>query len=130
LKFSIMMGDVEGRKPDLGIVEWFRLGEYDHVKRVLYDLQALGITKMRTGISWADWHVEGSEKWFDWLLPELNKCVEILPCFLYTPPSLGEKPKISSPPKDLKAYADFLDVMITRYGDFFHWVELWNEPTM
>src|SRR5690606_12945851 len=34
----------------------------------------------------------------------------------------------SAPPKYLKAYADFIDVMITRYGKYFEWVELWNEP--
>src|SRR5699024_8691689 len=33
-----------------------------------------------------------------------------------------------SPPKNLKDYADFIDVMITEYGEYFDWVELWNEP--
>jgi CDP-paratose 2-epimerase len=28
-------------------------------------------------------------------------------------------------PKD---YADFLDVVITRFGNFFEWMELWNRP--
>lgn len=41
---------------------------------------------------------------------------------------MGISPKISSPPKDLKAYADTLDELITRYGEYFEYIELWNEP--
>jgi CDP-paratose 2-epimerase len=118
----------DNNNPSVGIVEWFRPGEYDRVRQVIKDLNQLGIKKLRTGISWADWYVEGTDKWLDWLLPELNKSVEILPCFLYTPPSIGIVAKASSPPIDLKAYADFIDIMITRYGKYFEWVELWNEP--
>ena len=114
--------------PTLGILEWFRPGEYDEVRNAVNDLKKLGITHLRTGISWADWYVEGTEEWYNWLFPELEKHVEILPCFLYTPPSLGEMAKTSAPPKDLKAYADFIDLMITKYGQYFEWVELWNEP--
>lgn len=114
--------------PTVGILEWFRPGEYEEVRNAIADFQNLGIKHLRTGISWADWYVEGTEEWYDWLFAELDKHVEILPCFLYTPPSLGEMPKTSAPPKDLKAYADFIDVMITKYGKYFEWVELWNEP--
>lgn len=112
----------------IGILEWFRPGEYDRVEESLKDLKTLGITHLRTGISWADWYVEGTEKWYDWLFKTLSKEVEILPCVLYTPPSIGEEAKTSSPPKDLKAFADFIDIIITRYDKYFEWIELWNEP--
>ena len=112
----------------VGILEWFRPGEYDEVKNTIADLNKLGIKHLRTGISWADWYVDGTEEWYDWLFAELDKHVEILPCFLYTPPSIGEMEKTSAPPKDLKAYADFIDAMINKYGQYFEWVELWNEP--
>lgn len=115
-------------KPVIGILEWFRPGEYKEVKEAISDFKKLGITHLRTGISWADWYVEGTEEWYDWLFEELDPHVEILPCFLYTPPSIGEMAKTSAPPKDLKAYADFIDIMITKYGKYFDWVELWNEP--
>ena len=114
--------------PKIGILEWFRPGEHEQVEQSLEDLKKLGITKLRTGISWADWYHEGTPEWYDWLFKTLSAEVEVLPCFLYTPPSLGEVAKTSSPPKYLKSYADFIDVMITRYGDHFEWVELWNEP--
>ena len=57
------------------------------------------------------------EAWYAWLLPRLAQEVNVLPCFVYTPPRWGVVPKTSSPPRDLKWYADFLDVMITRFGD-------------
>ncbi|HEY0092621.1 MAG TPA: SDR family NAD(P)-dependent oxidoreductase, partial [Flavobacterium sp.] len=114
--------------PEIGILEWFRPGQYDEVKQALKDFKKLGIKHLRTGVSWAEWHVEGNPEWYDWLFPTLCEQVEVLPCFLYTPPSFGETYKVSAPPKNLKSYADFMDVMITRYGEYFEWVELWNEP--
>ena len=121
---------ISNNKPlaTVGILEWFRPREYEEVKNTLDDLKNLGIKHLRTGISWADWYVDGTEEWYDWLFAELDKHVEILPCFLYTPPSIGEMEKTSAPPKDLKSYADFIDTMINKYGQYFEWVELWNEP--
>ena len=115
-------------KPTIGILEWFRPGEYDRVERVLADLKLIGVQELRTGVSWADWHTLAGQEWYNWLLPRLSREVNLLPCFLYTPPSLGIVPKISAPPREPKAYADFLDEMITRFGKYFEWVELWNEP--
>lgn len=112
----------------LGILEWLRPGEYEHAEETLQLLREIGVTCLRTGISWADWHAEGGKEWFDWLIPRLAREVELLPCFTYTPPSLGIEAKTSSPPRKPKDYADFIDLMITGYGNHFEWVELWNEP--
>ena len=114
--------------PVVGLVEWFRVGEYERVDKVLADLKELGVTELRTGVSWADYYTPEGKSWYDWLIPTLAKEVNVLPCFLYTPPSIGEKKRTSAPPKDRKAYADFLDVFITDMGEHFEWVELWNEP--
>ncbi len=115
-------------QPIVGILEWFRPGEHSRVAQVLADLHTLGVTELRTGVSWADWHTAEGQKWYDWLLPELASRVNVLPCFLYTPPSLGLAPKTSSPPAEPKRYADFIDQMIERFGRHFEWVEFWNEP--
>ncbi|HEY9892204.1 MAG TPA: GDP-mannose 4,6-dehydratase [Candidatus Sericytochromatia bacterium] len=112
----------------IGILEWFRLGEYQRVEQVLKDLKTLGVTHLRTGVSWADCHTASGQEWYAWLLPRLAQEVDILPCFLYTPPSLGIVPRTAAPPREAKAYADFIDEMITRFGDYFEWIELWNEP--
>ena len=113
-----------------GLVEWFRPGEYERVERVLEKAVALNIQEIRTGICWADWYTSEGDGWYAWLLPRLAAQVRVLPCFLYTPPSLGIAPKFSSPPRTPKAYADFLDVMITRFGNIFEWMELWNRPDL
>jgi CDP-paratose 2-epimerase len=112
----------------MGVVEYFRPGEYDRVEQVLDDMDQVGIRRLRTQFSWADWHTDEGAAWYDWLMPHLAKRVELLPCFSYTPPSLGMTPTTASPPREPKAYADFLDQIITRLGRHFEWVELWNEP--
>lgn len=112
----------------VGVVEWFRPGEHDRVEQALTRLAAIGVQRLRTGVSWADYHRDGGAAWYDWLLPRLARDVEVLPCFTYTPPSLGVEAKASSPPRDPKAYADFLDLVVGRHGRAFEWVELWNEP--
>jgi CDP-paratose 2-epimerase len=118
----------ERKRPQAGILEWFRPGEYEAVEKAIADIKKLGIKNIRTGISWADWHTPEGSEWYDWMIPRIAGELELLPCFLYTPPSMGIKPKTASPPVYPKAYADFIDVMITKYGIYFEWVELWNEP--
>jgi CDP-paratose 2-epimerase len=117
-----------GSRPVLGILEWLRPGEEERVERLLVDLKTIGVTELRTGISWADWHTQRGEKWYDWLLPRLARELNVLPCFHYTPPCLGIAPSECSPPRNPKQYADFLDVFISRFDEFFEWVELWNKP--
>ena len=112
----------------VGLVEWFRPGEHDRVERALVHLRRLGVTHLRTGVSWADWAAPGGQEWYDWLLPRLHGDVELLPCFHYTPPSLGVEPRISAPPRDLSAFAAFLHQMLRTNGSTFEHVELWNEP--
>jgi CDP-paratose 2-epimerase len=114
--------------PILGVLEWFEPNEHERVERVLAGLRELGIEHLRTGLSWAGWHVDGGRQWYDWLLPRLASEVEVLPCIGYTPPSLGLVPRSSSPPRRPRDYADFVDTALTRYGRHFEAVELWNEP--
>jgi CDP-paratose 2-epimerase len=128
IKRDVYANKAKGRPEVIGVVEWFRVGEYELVEKTLDLLKTLSFNELRTGISWADYHQQDGKKWFEWLFPTLAKKVNLLPCFLYTPPSIGISPKISSPPKKPKDYADFLDVIVTRYGKYFEWVELWNEP--
>ncbi len=111
-----------------GILEWFHMNDKDHVEKTIKDIKKLGIKELRTGLSWADFHTPEGEKWYDWLIPYLGQHVKILPCILYTPPSIGVEPKTSSPPRDQKMYADFVDLVINKYGEYFDYIELWNEP--
>jgi CDP-paratose 2-epimerase len=114
--------------PETGILEWFHINDYSFVEETLNALKELGVEHLRTGISWADYFTEDGEQWYDWLIPYLSDHFTILPCFLYTPPSIGIEEKVSSPPKNPKDYADFIDLILKRHGQHFEYVELWNEP--
>jgi CDP-paratose 2-epimerase len=111
-----------------GFVEWFRPGEHDRAEQALAGIRAAGATMLRTHLSWAEYHTEGGETWYDWLLPRLGREIDLLPCVHYTPPSLSRTGRASGPPHDLKSYADFIDHVLTRHGRHFTHVELWNEP--
>ncbi|MFN7997253.1 MAG: SDR family NAD(P)-dependent oxidoreductase [Bryobacteraceae bacterium] len=113
---------------EVGIVEWFRPGDYERVETVIEDLRGLGVRHLRTAVCWAEWYTSEGDGWYAWLLPRLAKDLTVLPCVLYTPPSLGVVPKFSSPPQTPKTYADFIDVLITRFGEYFDWIEFWNHP--
>ena len=118
----------EGLPAHFGMVEWFRPGEHQRVERVLADMKVIGSGSLRTGISWADWYTSGGRDWYRWLIPRLACEVELLPCVLYTPPSIGIEAKTSSPPRRPRDYADFIDLFITEFGTHFEYLELWNEP--
>jgi CDP-paratose 2-epimerase len=115
-------------QPGFGLTEWLRPGDYERVEILIEKAKTLNITHLRTGIFWSDWYTSEGDGWYAWMLPRLARQFNLLPCFLHTPPSLGIAPKFSSPPRSPKAYADFIDVMITRFGDLFDWLELWNHP--
>jgi CDP-paratose 2-epimerase len=111
-----------------GFVEWFRPGDRRHAEDVLAGLGTSGATWLRTHLSWAEYHAPGGAEWFDWLIPRLAARLELLPCIHYTPPSLSRTGRSSGAPRRLKDFADFVDVILTRYGGHFGHVELWNEP--
>jgi CDP-paratose 2-epimerase len=114
--------------PETGILEWFHLNDYRYVEETVNALKDLGVDHLRTGISWADYFTPDGEQWYDWLIPYLSDHFTLLPCFLYTPPSIGIEEKVSAPPKNPKDFADFIDLILKRHGQHFEYVELWNEP--
>ena len=64
--------------PLVGLGQWFRRGEHDRVERALADLRTLGVHRLRTGLSWADWCAPDGEQWFEWFVPKLAAQVEDL----------------------------------------------------
>src|SRR5690554_4874300 len=98
--------------PEVGIVEWFHLNDYNHVKSAVNALKSLNVKHLRTGMSWADFFTEDGQAWYDWLIPYLSQHFTVLPCILYTPPSIALEPKASAPPRNPKDFADFTDTVI------------------
>ena len=117
------------RQPVVGLVEWFSPGEYARVEQVLADLKALGVKELRTGISWSDYNTPENKEWYNWLMPRLAEEVNLLPCFLSTPPTLGLKARAFSVLVNTQAFINFLELFITNLGAHFEWIELWIDPS-
>lgn len=112
-----------------GVCQWFHYEDRAGVDQALELIAELGVRHLRTGISWADYLRPGGKNWYDWQMDRLRQSgVEILLSVWHTPPSLGEQPACNAPPRRLRDYADFIDTIITEYGDAWHHLELWNEP--
>lgn len=113
----------------IGVCQWFHYEAHEDLERCVELLQELGVRHLRTGISWADFHRPGGRAWYDWQMATLKQAgLEILLSVWHTPPSLSEGGICASPPRDLNAYAAFIDFVIDLYGDDFQELELWNEP--
>jgi CDP-paratose 2-epimerase len=113
---------------ELGLVQWFPYGDLRLVRRTAATLERLGVRRLRTILSWADWCRHDGPAWLRLVLDELEG-LDVLPVLHSTPPSFGEKPYTSSVPRDLGAYAYFVRVMCEEHGGRFTHVQLWNEPT-
>jgi CDP-paratose 2-epimerase len=136
-----MGASISGRQPEqrlaackttplrerFGICQWFHFNDHETLHRSVDLLHELGIRHLRTGISWADHHRPKARDWYHTLFEELRD-FELLVSVWHTPPSLSRGGHCASPPKRLLDYADFIDQVITDYGDSFHALELWNEP--
>jgi beta-xylosidase len=104
---------IEHFEPRLGICQWFHFE--DHRLDFAVDwLKRLGVRRLRTGLSWADWHRPNAAAWFDRQMAALADFdVTVTLCF--TPPSRGINAHHTSPPLDPQEFADFAETMVRRY---------------
>lgn len=113
----------------LGLCQWFHFEDRAAVERTLELAEDLGLRHLRTGISWADYLRPGGPSWYDWQMEQLHRAgLEVLLSVWHTPPSLSEDGTCAGPPRRLRDYADFIDLLISRHGGQFAELELWNEP--
>lgn len=99
--------------PDLGICQWFHFEDHrldDAVRR----LKELGVRCVRTGVSWADSFRPNAEAWFDRQMRALGSFDTTI-TFCFTPEHLGLAPNHTSPPGDIREFADFCARMTRRY---------------
>ncbi len=113
----------------IGLCQWFHYEAHQDVLRTIDLLHDLGVKHLRTGISWADYLRPGGKAWYDWQMKTLAEAdLHTLLSVWHVPPSLAEAADCAAPPRRLRDYADFIDLLINRYGDQFAELELWNEP--
>ena len=100
--------------PQLGIMQWFHFNDHrlDDAVRWMKDL---GVTHLRTGLSWADSYRPGWEDWFDRQMEALEP-FETTVTFCFTPDCQGSSGHHTCPPTHPEAFADFCGRMIERYA--------------
>jgi beta-xylosidase len=100
--------------PDLGLCQWFHFEDHrlDDAVRLFREL---GVTHVRTGLSWADRFRPDALDWFDRQMRALDEFA-VTATFCFTPEHLGISPHHTSPPRQVEQYADFCVEMVHRYA--------------
>jgi beta-xylosidase len=99
---------------DIGLMQWFHFNDHRLDSAVRW-LKELGVTQLRTGLSWADSFRDGALDWFDRQMEALAD-FDVTVTFCFTPEHLGIAPHHTSPPHDPRQFADFCAAMIERYA--------------
>ncbi len=100
--------------PRLGICQWVHFQDEARLEGTAEWLRRLGVRRVRTGLSWAEWHMPGAEAWFDRIVETLAP-FELMITLCFTPPSLGLRPHHTSPPRDIGEFARFAGWVAERY---------------
>ena len=100
--------------PDLGVCQWFHF-EDPRLEAGVRWLKELGVTELRTGLSWADSQREHALAWFDRQMAALEDFAVTL-TFCFTPESCGKRPHHTSPPTCPDQFAEFCAAMVRRYA--------------
>lgn len=99
--------------PEFGICQWFHFEDHRLEEAVAW-LRKLGVKRLRTGLSWADYLRPDAERWFDRLMKALDE-FDLTLTFCFTPEERGIQPHHTSPPQVIEEYADFCAEMTRRY---------------
>jgi len=100
--------------PEFGLVQWFHFEDHRLDDAVAW-LKRLGVTHLRTGLSWADSFRPNALDWFDRQMRALED-FDVTVTFCFTPEHRGLAPHHTSPPQVPEEFAQFCTQMIERYG--------------
>jgi beta-xylosidase len=100
--------------PDLGLCQWFHFEDHRLDDAVAW-MKRLGVTYLRTGLSWADSFRPNAFAWFDRQMEALEP-FEVTVTFCFTPAHRGIQPHHTSAPRVKEEFAEFCARMIRRYG--------------
>jgi beta-xylosidase len=100
--------------PDLGLCQWFHFEDHRLDDAVAW-MKRLGVTYLRTGLSWADSFRPNALRWFDRQMEALDP-FDVTVTFCFTPAHRGIQPHHTSAPQVKEEFAEFCASMIRRYG--------------
>lgn len=98
----------------LGLMQWFHYQDHRLDEAVAW-FRRLGVTEVRTGLSWADSFRPDAIGWFDRQMEALDE-FNVTVTFCFTPEHEGIAPHHTSPPREPQRFADFCAWMIERYA--------------
>ncbi len=100
--------------PAMGLVQWFHF-EDPRLDEAVSWMKRLGVTYLRTGLSWADSFRPNALDWFDRQMEALAD-FDVTLTFCFTPEHRGLMPHHTSPPLVPDEFAQFCKAMIERYA--------------
>ena len=100
--------------PDIGLAQWFHFEDHRLEEAVRW-MKRLGVTYLRTGLSWADSFRPNALDWFDRQMEALAD-FDVTLTFCFTPEHRGMMPHHTSAPLVPEEFADFCAAMIRRYA--------------
>jgi beta-xylosidase len=111
---KISAGKFPDYTPALGVCQWFHFEDH-RLEPAVKTLRELGVRRLRTGLSWADFERPDAERWFDHQM-RLLEPFDVTVTFCFTPERAGIRPHHTSPPQHPEEYAEFCAKMIRRYA--------------
>ncbi|MDR7039960.1 beta-xylosidase [Methylobacterium sp. BE186] len=100
--------------PELGLCQWFHFEDHRLDDAVAW-MKRLGVTYLRTGLSWADSFRPNALDWFDRQMEALAD-FDVTVTFCFTPEHRGIAPHHTSPPLVREEFAAFCAEMVRRYA--------------
>jgi len=101
--------------PDFGLCQWFHYEDERTLELAVRWFERLGVRHIRTGLSWAESHQPGADRWFDTLMSALAP-FDVCATVCFTPPSRGLRACHTSPPVDPGEFAFFTRNVVERYA--------------
>ncbi|HVW93525.1 MAG TPA: beta-xylosidase [Devosia sp.] len=108
------LGEFQRLEQPLGLMQWFHYEDHRLDDAVAW-FRRLGVTKVRTGLSWADSFRPNALDWFDRQMAALEE-FDVTVTFCFTPEHRGIAAHHTSPPQDPAEFAEFCAGMIRRYA--------------
>ncbi|MBV9008804.1 MAG: beta-xylosidase [Verrucomicrobia bacterium] len=104
--------------PEIGLCQWFHFEDHRLDDAVKW-MRDLGVTYLRTGLSWADSFRPHAQQWFDRQMQTLAE-FDLTLTFCFTPEHRGIAPHHTSPPLVNEEFAEFCARMTERYAPAVH----------
>ena len=100
--------------PEIGICQWFHFEDHRLDEAVRW-MREMGVTYLRTGLSWADLFRPDALAWFDRQMRALEP-FQVTVTFCFTPEHRGTWAHYTAPPQEPAEFADFCAAMLRRYA--------------